>query len=235
MHRGFLALVLLVIGLTASAASAPLPSEETLAEAFVATAFGTEIPGFFGSGAYLKRFERPILFAIEDAAAQPRRREVEAFIRRLSREIPRLDARLARPPEQANFVVHVVDRVDYQRTGRRIHRNPFMRVPGACIVRSSFGRRGIRSSDALVVSDAGDGLFRRCLAEEILQGLGLLDDTELLPDSVLNDRSAAERPTRADRILVETLYDARLRPGMSIETARPLLGDILRDARRRTR
>jgi hypothetical protein len=235
MYRRLPALVLLSLGVATSAPAAPLPKDEALVEAFEATAFGTEIPGFFGGGAYLKRFPGTIRFGIEDGASQPRRREAEAFIRWLGREVSGVEARLAKVPEQANFVVHIVDGTDYQRVGRRIYRSPFMRVPGACIVRSSFGRNGIRSSAALIVSDAGEALFRRCLAEEILQGLGLLDDTELLPDSVLNGRSGVERPTRADRILVETLYDPRLRPGMPIETVRPLLDDIVRDARRRTR
>ena len=113
--------------------------------------------------------------------------------------------------------------------------NPFARVPGLCIVRSRFGRAGIRRSEALIVSDAGEALFRRCLSEEILQGLGPLDDTALVKASVFNGASAAERPTRSDRILLEMLYDPRLSPGMDAETARPLLPRLLRDAKRQTR
>lgn len=229
-----LALALLLLG-AAAANAAPLPNDAVLIEAFEATAFGPEIPGFFGGGAYLKRFAAPIRFAVEDSAGEPRRREAEAFLRRLAREMPSLDARLARGRETANFTVHIVDAEAYQATGRRIYRNPFMRVPGACIVRSSFGRGGIRRSDALIVANRGDTLFRRCLAEEVVQGLGLLQDTELLPDSVLNGASLAERPMRSDRILVEMLYDSRLAPGLSPEAARPLLPEIARDARRRTR
>lgn len=234
MPPRLLVLALLLLGVTAAEA-APLPKDPVLIEAFEATAFGAEIPGFFGSGAYLKRFAVPIRFKVEDGAGEPRRREAEAFLRRLSRDMPSLDARLARGRETANFTVHIVDSQDYQSTGRRIFRNPFKRVPGACIVRSSFGRGGIRQSDALIVSDMGDALFRRCLSEEVVQGLGLLEDTDLLPDSIFNEASAAERPMRSDRILVEMLYDPRLEAGMAPEAARPLLEDIVKDARRRTR
>lgn len=229
-----LALVLFLLGVTAAGA-APLPKDATLIEAFEQTAFGTEIPGFFGGGAYLKRFAVPIRFAVEDGASQPRRREAEAFLRRFARDMPGPGARLARGREAANFTVHIVDAAGYQAAGRRIYGNPVLRVPGACIVRSSFGRGGIRRSDALIVADRGDALFRRCLSEEVVQGLGLLEDTDILPDSIFNEASAAERPMRSDRILLEMLYDPRLSPGQSAEGARPLLPEIVRDARRKTR
>ncbi|KQT69754.1 MULTISPECIES: DUF2927 domain-containing protein [unclassified Aureimonas] len=234
MTPRLLATVLLFLGATAASA-APLPKDAVFVEAFAETAFGSEIPGLFGGGAYLKRFAGPIRFAVEDGASQPRRREAEGFLRRLARDLPGPGARLARGREAANFTVHIVDSKDYQAVGRRIYGNPFLRVPGACIVRSSFGRGGIRRSDALIVSDMGDELFRRCLSEEVVQGLGLLEDTDRLPDSVLNGASAAEQPMRSDRILLEMLYDPRLSPGMSLDDARPLLGEIVEDARRKTR
>lgn len=229
-----LAPVLLLLGLT-TAGAAPLPNDATFIEAFEETAFGSEIPGFFGGGSYLKRFAAPIRFSVEDGASKPRKREAEAFLRRLARDLPLSGARLARGREASNFTVHIVDAEDYQAVGRRIYGNPFLRVPGACIVRSSFGRSGIRRSDALIVSDRGEALFRRCLSEEVLQGLGLLSDTEILPDSVLNGTSGAEQPMRSDRILVEMLYDPRLSPGLSLKEAQPLLEEIAKDARRKTR
>ncbi|BDA82779.1 hypothetical protein Sa4125_03210 [Aureimonas sp. SA4125] len=219
----------------APAAAQPLPDERALIDGFEKIAFGTEIAGFFGSGRYIRKFDGPVRFHIEDRATKPRALEVRRFVRSLAREIDGLRVGFARGTRDANFIVHVVDRADYQGIGRRIHGSPFMRVPGDCIVRAQYGPAGIVRSDALIVSDEGDGLFRRCLIEEVLQGLGPLDDNPDAPNSVFNDRSTVGVFTRYDKIMLNMLYDRRLKPGMDLAAARPLLPDLARSARRRVR
>jgi hypothetical protein len=234
-HAG--ALAGLALGLVAAlpAAARPLPDDATLVAGFETIVFGTEIAGFFGSGRYVRKFSGEVRFHVDDRAATPRAPAVRRFIRSLGREIAGLKTAFARGERDANFFVHVVDRADYQSVGRRIYGNPFRQVPGECVVRVQFGRGGIVRSDALIVSDEGEGLFQRCLIEEVLQGLGPLDDNPAAPDSVFNDGSALTVFTRYDKAMLNMLYDSRLSPGMSLETARPLLPDIARSTRRRLR
>ncbi|MBC8129608.1 MAG: DUF2927 domain-containing protein [Rhizobiaceae bacterium] len=231
LYGGVLALLLSAWG----AAAAPTAAEARLIEGFERIAFGVEIAGTFGGGRYLKRFAGPVGFAIDDRSASGRAREARTFLASLDRRIDGLDSSVLGDPGRANFLVHIVDRKDYQSVGRAIYRNPFMTVPGDCIVRVSFGRRGIVRSDALIVADEGDVLFTRCLIEEVLQGLGPLDDNPDAADSVFNDTSTLTRFSRYDRIMLNMLYDTRLMPGMTAETAGPLLPDIARDTRRRVR
>ncbi|UHD47753.1 DUF2927 domain-containing protein [Aureimonas altamirensis] len=66
-------------------------------------------------------------------------------------------------------------------------------------------------------------------------GLGPLDDNPDAPSSVFNDTSTHTVLTRYDRIMMTMLYDPRLRPGTSLNAARPLLPTLARDARRATR
>lgn len=198
-------------------------------------AFGSEIPGPFGDGTYLKKFAVPVRFHVENTAAGNRTPAVRAFIASLGRRIAGLEAAMAPSRAEANFIVHVVDARDYRRVVRRVYGNPFMAAPGDCLVRSRFSRRGLRRSEAILVSDRGEALFKRCLIEEVLQGLGPLNDDPEAASSVFNDTSTVARFTRADRILLNMLYDGRLRPGMSAAEARPLLPAILRDVRRRLR
>lgn len=212
-----------------------LPADETLIAGFEAVVFGAEIRGAFSDTSYLKKFAGPVLFEIRNLAAIDRSGAVEGFVRQIDRQIEGLDARLAQGGERANFTVHVVDRADYARVGREIYRNPFYGVPGNCIVRTVFGRRGITRSDALIVSDEGDARFRRCLVEEILQGLGPLNENDAAPQSVFNDTSRITNFTPFDRVLLNMLYDPRLRPGLSQAEAEPLLPAVLGDARRRAR
>ena len=49
-------------------------------------------------------------------------------------------------------------------------------APGRCVVRVVSGPGGIARADAVIVADEGETLFRRCLIEEVLQGLGPLND-----------------------------------------------------------
>ena len=227
----------LVAGLLSAgpAAAQRLPPDSALIDGFERVVFGAEITGSFSDSTYLKRFAGPVRYRIDNTAATDRRAAVRAFMRQIRRQIGGLEVAEARPGEEANFVVHVVDRRDYQRIGREVYRSPFMRVPGNCVVRASYGRAGITRSDAIIVSNEGDALFRRCLIEEVLQGLGPLNDNADAPDSVFNDTSKLTNFGPYDRVLMNMLYDPRLKPGMSQAEAAPLLPAVLRDARRRAR
>ena len=65
----------------------------------------------------------------------------------------------------------------------------------------------------MIVADEGDFLFRRCMVEEVLQGLGPVNDDRTLSQSVFNDRSPHSTFTSFDRHLVNMLYDPRVAPG----------------------
>ncbi len=200
---------------------------------FEKVVFGAEYTGAFSDSSYVKKFVVPVRVTIEARAAADRSAAVRAFVRQAGRSIRGLDIAMAGRGGASNFTVHVVDRRAYAETVRRIYGNPLMATPGNCIVRTLYGRDGITRSDAVLVSDEGDALFRRCLVEEILQGLGPLNDNSEAPESVFNDTSRLTSFTPYDRLILNMLYDARLRPGLSQAQAAPLLPAIQRDARRR--
>lgn len=229
-----LVLILCLLGLAGPASAAP-PATPALAEGFERIAFGAEIPGFFGGGGYLKRFVGPVAFFVENHSAIDRRREVRAFVASLPRQIAGLETRMAADAGAARFIVHVADRADYQRLGRKVLRKPFGRVPGNCIVRADYTRAGISRAEALILSDDGEPAFRRCLIEEVLQGLGPLNDYDGAPDSVFNDTSTVTRFTRYDRIMLNVLYDGDLAPGMRRDAVRPLLPEVIARVRARIR
>ncbi|CCQ75329.1 DUF2927 domain-containing protein [Magnetospira sp. QH-2] len=68
-----------------------------------------------------------------------------------------------------------------------------------------------------------------CLAEEIFQAFGLLDDSDLIPGSLLHESSARPDAAWQDKMLLRALYDPLLRPGMTRAEAAPHLSEILRD------
>lgn len=223
---------LLLTVLTASSASAL--SEDELIRGFNLTVFNTEISGTGFGNAYVKKFGGEVRFQIHNRSKRDRTGEVTGFIRQINNEIAGLNARLAHGASKANFHVYVVDRKDYVKTVQQVLFNGRSRsIPGKCIVRSRFTRSGILRSDAIIVSDTGDVLFKRCMVEEILQGLGPLNDHSSLAKSVFNDTSKHSKFTAYDRALLNILYDQRIQNGSSARKVNQILPVVIRDVRAR--
>ena len=70
-----------------------------------------------------------------------------------------------------------------------------------------------------------------CVHEEMAQAMGLPNDSPEARPSLFNDDLEFALLTEHDAILLRMLYDPRLRPGMSAAEVRPLLPEIVRDAR----
>ncbi len=83
------------------------------------------------------------------------------------------------------------------------------RDPPDAIVRSIIVVNNERSSRAI----------NHCLLEEVLQSLGLPNDSDLIRPSVFSDLDTVTSIQRTDEILVRTLYDPRLTPGMNRDEA----------------
>jgi hypothetical protein len=69
-----------------------------------------------------------------------------------------------------------------------------------------------------------------CVHEEMAQAMGLPNDSPEARPSLFNDSLEFAFLTEHDEILLRMLYDPRLRPGMSLAEAQPLLPAIARDS-----
>ncbi|WP_208995079.1 DUF2927 domain-containing protein [Roseibium hamelinense] len=219
----------------AHAASDTFSTEEILS-GFKKTVFGLEYRAWSWQPYLVKKYTVPVRFYVHNFARRDRTPVVHRFLRDIDQKVFGLSTELASRPDSANFLIFVVDRAQYKRVVREdIYKDPEAKVPGRCLVRVVSGRRGIKRSAAVIVSDEGEFLFRRCLVEEVLQGLGPMNDDEALLHSVFNDRSRHSRFTVFDQIILNMLYDPRVEPGMSSKQIENLLPIIARDARRRVR
>jgi len=209
---------------------------DELVDGFKKTVFGSEYSSLVSRSAYVRKFSGAVRFHVIAPSTSSRGRQVKRFVRRLPRLISGLKVELVDRPDLANFRVYVVPRRDYLRTIRRkVYRNPNAVVRGRCMVRSVFNRSGIRRSDAVIVADEGASLFRRCMTEEILQGLGPLNDDRSLKSSMFNDTTGFTRMTRFDRIILNMLYDPRLETGSTLAQVEKLLPRLAKRAQRRVR
>ncbi|AEM41525.1 DUF2927 domain-containing protein [Ketogulonicigenium vulgare] len=65
-----------------------------------------------------------------------------------------------------------------------------------------------------------------CINEELAQGLGLANDDMMVRPSIFNDSEEFALLTTHDALLLKMLYDPRLRPGMTIDEATPIVNQI---------
>lgn len=83
-----------------------------------------------------------------------------------------------------------------------------------------------RKAIAIVRAEHPDLLRKSCIHEELAQGLGLANDSPQARPSIFNDDDEFALLTTQDEMLLRMLYDRRLSPGMSPETARPIIRRI---------
>ena len=86
---------------------------------------------------------------------------------------------------------------------------------------------------ALVLIRAGlpDALLRSCIEEELTQAMGLPNDDAAVRPSIFNDEKEFGVLTAHDELLLRVLYDPRLSPGMTPETAMPVVRQIIAELR----
>ena len=210
--------------------------QSDLVEGFKKTAFGSEFSRLGFSSRYVRKFNGTVRFYVRSEVGVDHKRRVERFIRSLNRVSPNLSTKIVTKASSANFTVHVVRRRNFEDVVRKhILRRANAPVFGKCLVRSIYSRSGISRSDAVIVADEGDKLFRRCMIEELVQGLGLLNDDASLRYSMFNDTSRFTSFQRFDKALLIMLYDPRVKNGASMSSINPLLPSIANSAIKRVR
>ena len=68
-----------------------------------------------------------------------------------------------------------------------------------------------------------------CIHEEVAQGLGLPNDSPYARPSIFNDDDEFALLTSHDEALLRMLYDPRLKNGMTVDEARPIVRILARE------
>ena len=235
-------------------ADAPFTYED-LVEDFIQIALYNEYRvagGRFVAGlspTFLRRWEAPVrvgtIFGASTEAGRIRTdsAEVTGYTRRLA-TLTGLDMRVS-DPEDANLLVVFLnedEQVDFADTlttrftdispavidaFRDSPRNIFCAAFGF----TSAGRKGVYDHALILVkSEHSDFMRKSCIHEEMAQAMGLTNDSPDARPSIFNDDEEFAFLTRHDEILLQMLYDARLKAGMESYEVRPMLPAIARDA-----
>ncbi|MFP4275217.1 MAG: DUF2927 domain-containing protein [Paracoccaceae bacterium] len=195
----------------------------------------------------LKKWTGPVRMDVEfGPSVTPAQRtadenEVRAYAARLARVTGHP---ISFSPEQANFHVLFLGSQEIGSAADRVRQlvpnvDPealalFRDLPRGihCLVLAFSGTPGgtdYARAVAVIRAEHPDLLRSACIHEELAQGLGLANDSPRARPSIFNDDDEFALLTSMDEILLETLYDPRLRAGMRLDEARPILRRILAD------
>lgn len=205
-------------------------NEKLIKRDFMRVVMSAEFGGNTRFGRSVKKYDKTVRFAIINHARKDRRAAVRDFIWTLPKKIQGLKTSVVSNPSKANFRVHVVDKIQYAKVIRKnIYGDPTVKVRGRCFVRVMPGSRGIDKTDVVIVSDHDEWTFDRCLVEEVLQGLGPVADRGHRDHSIFNTASRHASFTLHDQVLMNALYDPRVKPGMSKSEVAKVLPAVVRD------
>ncbi len=103
--------------------------------------------------------------------------------------------------------------------------------PGRCFfVLWPTSENGIKKAHIIINSKLDEDHIRHCYLEEITQSLGLPYDSDRVRPSIFNEASRERSLSKSDFILIRTLYDPRIRPGMGRTTAMTWASSIIEKA-----
>ncbi len=194
--------------------------------------------------AALRRWQAPVRMRLEFGESVPPsqrqqdRSEVAAYAARLGR-LTGHPVSLAQG--DGNFHVLVLSEAERRAIGPRLRDlvpgidDDTMRIVTGmplstfCMV-IAFSRHGgqvYTDAVAIIRAELQERTRRACFHEELAQGLGLPNDSVQARPSLFNDAAEFAVLTPHDELLLQILYDRRLRPGMREAQARPIVTRIV--------
>ena len=211
-------------------------SNDEIMDGFFKIAFGAELQ--LGRRVErIRKFDEPVRVFVFDQGSHKRKAEIATIIDDIRSRVHRLDLAMTDDPQAANLAVIVVPERDLKRAIRSVYGRERAReiersLNPQCL--SSFGkdeRYRIRHAEVILPADTDDFTFYDCAYEELLQGLGAINDDVSIPWTMFNDDVQMGFFDVYDQYLLNILYDPRLRPGMTRDEVEAIMGDVLASAR----
>ena len=224
-------------------------TDEMVARNFNALAFSEEFSGRSGQvvrvsrESTLHRWDRPILIEtiIGPSVGPDQATKDSAAIATFGARLATITGHPIRNVESGgNFRVFVLNDHELRQSGAQLTElmpeiSPAqvrfveeMSADTYCVVFTSDPNQDgkIQRAAAVIRAELPNRLRTSCIHEEISQGLGLANDSAQARPSIFNDDDEFGRLTNHDELLLQILYDPRLKPGMDRAAAAPLVRDI---------
>jgi hypothetical protein len=211
-------------------------SDAEILDGFFKLAFGAEFR-FGRRTERIRKYDGPVRVYIDSRGRPDRRSELVGIIDDIRSHMKDLDIAVTQARSDANAVITLVRDRDLMQTIRDVYgRDRARRIQRAhepqCI--SGYSKDDafrILRSEVILVVDAGDFVFRDCAYEEVLQALGPINDDESVPWTMFNDAVSLGYFGVYDQLVLNLLYDPRIRPGMTRDEVQTVLPAVLPDVR----
>jgi len=185
----------------------------------------------------VRKFDEPVRIFVDSKGSPDRRQEISAIIADIRAHVNHLDVAITNDRQAANFFIMLVADHDLNRTIRaRYGSGKATRIQQSlnpqCL--SGIGkdkRYRIRRAEVILPVDAGEFTFYDCAYEELLQGLGAINDDKSVPWTMFNDDVQMGFFDVYDQYLLNILYDPRIHAGMTKEEVSGLLPEVLSGVR----
>ena len=212
------------------------PAVEDIVRLFETVVFGSEYDPKLASTVIVK-WQSPVRLAIK---GKPGERHLEFLGKHAATlsGLTGLPIELAKPGEAANVTVAFVPRAQMskiqildepQKMAERQKMIERLAAPGGCYF-ISWQKGGLIVGGVIVVNTERDmARINHCLLEELTQTLGFPNDTDILRPSIFSDNDHLHALSRPDEIVLRTLYDPRLKPGMPKAEALKIAPTIIRE------
>jgi hypothetical protein len=207
-------------------------SNDEISDGFFKTAFHAELQ-FDRHVDRIRKFDEPVRVFVVNSGGPDRSAEIASIVADIHARVRHLDLAMTDDRTKANFVVMLAAERDFAQTirtryGQAEARQIQKSLRPQCL--SGIGKDRnyrIRRAEVILPIDAGEFTFYDCAYEELLQGLGLINDDSSVPWTMFNDDVQMGFFDVYDQYLVNILYDPRVRPGMTKEQVDKLLPDVL--------
>jgi hypothetical protein len=207
-------------------------SNDEIKEGFFKTAFHAELQ-FDKPVERIRKFDEPVRVFVDNRGPSDRGIEIATIVGDIRARVNHLDMAITSDRQAANFIVMLVPRRDFAQTirsryGERQARQIQNSLHPECL--SGIGKDKtyrIRRAEVILPVDAGEFQFFDCAYEELLQGLGLINDDSSVPWTMFNDGVQMGFFDVYDQYLVNILYDPRIQPGMTQDEVDKLFPDVL--------
>ena len=207
-------------------------TDDQIKDGFFKIAFSAELQ-FDQRDERIRKFGVPVRVFVISRGRPDRRVVIAAVVADIRAHVDHLDLAMADDADHANFVVTLVRHRDFARTVRSYYgRNKAKQIQRSlrpqCL--SGIGKdrdNRITRAEAILPVDTGDFAFYDCAYEELLQGLGVINDDSSVPWTMFNDDVQMGFFDLYDQYLVNILYDPRIKPGMTKTEVSDVLPEVL--------
>jgi Protein of unknown function (DUF2927) len=211
-------------------------TDAQIIEGFLKTSFGAEFQ-LAGRVDRIRKYVKPVRVFAENNSRPERTKQLAEIVTDIGHHIQHIDIAMIDDRGAANVIVTMVRERNFGKTlatmygddrAKEIKRS----LDPQCL--SGFTKNDrfeIEHSEVILTIDAGDFIFRDCAYEELLQALGPINDTSSVPWTMFNDDVQMGFFDVFDQLLLNVLYDPRIKPGMTIDEVKSLLPEVLVSAR----